>query len=186
MVADPPDSDVIRGLACGDTRAFDCVYERLRAPLYGFLMRLSGRAELAEDLLQETWERLARSAAELPAETELRPWLFTVARNLYRSHRRWTLLDLDRLRELGWLPQQVSASPLEALAASVTERALEQAIAKLPVEQREVLLLCSVSGFEPTQAAAMLGLSAEATRKRLERARAKLRESLELSEKAYR
>jgi RNA polymerase sigma-70 factor (ECF subfamily) len=183
MVAAPPDSDLIRGLARGDTGAFDRVYERLRAPLYGFLLRLSGRVDLAEDLLQETWLRLARSAAELPAETQLRPWLFTVARNLYRSHRRWSLLDGDRLRELNWLPQQASVSPLEALAASVTECALERAIARLPVEQREVLLLCSISGFEPAQAAAMLGLSAEATRQRLARARAKLRESLELPEK---
>jgi RNA polymerase sigma factor (sigma-70 family) len=183
-VAQPPDSEVLQGLARGDTQAFDRVYTELRAPLYAFLVRLSGRAALAEDLLQETWLRLARSAAELPAETELRPWLFTVARNLYRSHRRWLLLDGDRLRELGWLPQPALPSPFESLAASATERALEHALLGLPLEQREVLLLCSISGFEPAQAAGTLGITPEAARQRLARARAKLRQSLELREKA--
>lgn len=177
-MANAPDAEIIHGLARGDTHAFDQAYERLRAPLYAFLVRLTGRVALAEDLLQETWLRLARSAATLPPETELRPWLFTVSRNLYRSHRRWSLLDLERLRRIGQLPEAAPASPFEALAASATERALEQALMRLPLEQREILLLCSVSGFEPTQAAAMLGITPEAARQRLARGRAKLRESL--------
>jgi RNA polymerase sigma factor (sigma-70 family) len=180
-----PDSEVIRGLARGDTRAFDQTYARLRAPLYAFLVRLSGRVELAEDLLQETWLRLARSAGELPAETPLRPWLFTVARNLYRSHRRWSLLDAERLRQLGLLPPTTLPSPFELLATTATQRTLEQALAGLPLEQREVLLLCSVSGFEPVEAAGILGITPEATRQRLARARARLRESLAPFEKVH-
>jgi DNA-directed RNA polymerase specialized sigma24 family protein len=80
-VAIAPDVEIIHALPRGDTHAFDQAYARLRAPLYAFLVRLTGRAALAEDLLQETWLRLARSAAALPLETELRPWLFTVSRN---------------------------------------------------------------------------------------------------------
>jgi RNA polymerase sigma factor (sigma-70 family) len=183
-VAEPPDSDIIRGLARGDTGAFDRVYVRLRAPLYSFLVRLSGRTELAEDLLQETWLRLARSAPDLPEGTALRPWLFTVARNLYWSHRRGAVIRLEHLRQLGSLPHAAPPSPFEALAASATERALEQALTLLPPEQRELILLCSVSGFEPAQAAAMLGITPEAARQRLARARARLRQSLEPCEKA--
>jgi len=183
-VAEPLDREVIQGLARGETRAFDTVYAKLRAPLYAFLVRLSGRTELAEDLLQETWLRLARCAHQLPMETELRPWLFTVARNLYRSHRRWLLLDTDRLKRLGWLPQDSLPSPFEALAASATERRLEGALLGLSVDHREVLLLCSVSGFEPVEAADILGISAVSARQRLARARAKLRQVLEPCEKA--
>jgi len=179
-LVEPPDADLLRGLASGDTQAFDRVYAQLRAPLYAFLVRLSGRAELAEDLLQETWLRLARAAPELPEGTRLRPWLFTVARNLFRSHRRWRLLDADRLRQLGWLPRTAPASPFEALAASTMQRALERALSQLPVEQREVLLLCGCSGLEPAQVATLLGITPEATRQRLARARARLRQSLEL------
>jgi len=182
-VAPSPDAEIIAALVRGETRAFDDVYARLRAPVFAFLVRLTGRVALAEDLMQETWLRLARLAPELPPHTELRPWLFTVARNLYLSHRRWAVLDTDRLRELGLLPTPAVPSPFETLAADNTERALERAIARLPLEQREVLLLCGVSGFDPAQAARMLGVTPEAARQRLARARAKLRESLAVLEK---
>lgn len=184
-LVEPSDPDLLRGLASGSSQAFDRVYARLRAPLYAFLVRLSGRTELAEDLLQETWLRLARSAPELPEDTPLRPWLFTVARNLYRSHRRWRLLDADRLRQLGWLPEDTQPSAFELLAADTVQRTLERALAQLPLEQREVLLLCSSSGLEPAQVAALLGITPEATRQRLARARARLRQSLALLEKAH-
>lgn len=183
-MAGPPDDEILRGLGRGDARVFDAVYASLRAPLYAFLVRLSGQVSLAEDLLQETWLRLARSAPDLPAGTQLRPWLFTVARNLYRSHRRWSLLDGERLRQFHLVPATDSPSPFEALASSQTERALERAIVRLPLEMREVLLLCAVSGFEPVQAASVLGITPEATRQRLSRARARLRELLALDEKA--
>ncbi|MEO8183952.1 MAG: RNA polymerase sigma factor [Deltaproteobacteria bacterium] len=130
-------------------------------------------------MLQETWLRLARSAAQLPPDTELRPWLFTVARNLYCSHRRWLLLDRERLQQLGWLPAAALPSPFEGAAANAMERAVEAALLCLSLEHREVLLLCSVSGFEPAQAAAILGISDVAARQRLARARAKLREHLD-------
>lgn len=185
-MAHSPDAEIIAALARGETRAFDEAYARLRAPVYAFLVRLTGRVALAEDLMQETWLRLARAAPELPPHTELRPWLFTVARNLYRSHRRWAAIDTDRLRELGLLPTPAAPSPFEALAADGTERALEGAIARLPLEQREVLLLCSVSGFDPAQAARMLGVTPEAARQRLARARARLRETLAALEKVMR
>jgi RNA polymerase sigma factor (sigma-70 family) len=179
---EPPDRDVIQGLAQGDPRAFDLAYARLRPPLYSFLLRLSGRPALAEDLLQETWLRLARTATELPPETQLRPWLFTVARNLYRSHRRWSLLDAERLRELGLLPRAAPPCPFEAVAALATERALEQAVAGLPLDHREALLLCVAHGFSPMDAAPILGISPEAVRQRLARARVRLRQELETRE----
>jgi RNA polymerase sigma-70 factor (ECF subfamily) len=174
------DPELLRGLAAGEPQAFDRVYAALRAPLYSFLVRLSGRAELAEDLLQEAWLRLARAAPQLSADTQLRPWLFTVARNLYRSHRRWRLLDSERLRQLGWLPEPARPSPFELLAADAAQRALEHALSRLPLEQREVVLLCSGSGLSPAQVATLLGITPEATRQRLARARAKMRQSLEL------
>jgi RNA polymerase sigma-70 factor (ECF subfamily) len=84
---------------------------------------------------------------------------------------------------MGLLPPPTLPTPFELLAATATQRTLEQALAGLPLEQREVLLLCSLSGFEPAEAAGVLGITAEATRQRLARARARLRESLALREK---
>jgi RNA polymerase sigma-70 factor (ECF subfamily) len=173
---------IVAGLARGDPRAFDAVYDSQRAPLYAFLVRLTGSAPLAEDLLQETWLRLARHSRALPPSTELRPWLFTVARNLYRSHRRWALLDRERLRELGLFPSPSAPGPFDVAAEGEARRELEAAVAALPLDQREVLLLCSVYGFEPVEAAAILGISPEAARQRLSRARARIRSRLRAHE----
>ncbi|MBW2465255.1 MAG: sigma-70 family RNA polymerase sigma factor, partial [Deltaproteobacteria bacterium] len=94
------DTRLVAALRRGDREAFDAIYDRYRPRVFAFLGRLSGDRVLAEDLLQETFVRLARRAPDLDAATRLRPWLFTVARNLFLDHRRWVILDFDRLRDL--------------------------------------------------------------------------------------
>lgn len=184
VVDEASDEELVAGLRTAEPRAFDLIYARHRAPLFAFLVRLTGRRWLAEDLLQETWLRLARSATELPADTRLRPWLFTVARNLFISHRRWAILDADRLRELGLWPGKKSEAetPLERAAVSEAQRLLETALARLTLEHREVLLLCAVEQLEPSEAAQVLNIKPEALRQRLSRARGILKKELEKNE----
>jgi RNA polymerase sigma-70 factor (ECF subfamily) len=129
---------------------------------------------LAEDLLQETWMRLAQHVPTLKEDTALGAWLFTVASNLARSQRRWQLVDLQRLQHLLFRPRGAPVTPLEAMAASEEQRALERALAALSTSDRELLLLVGVESFTPSQAAAVLGLRPDAVRQRLLRARARL------------
>jgi RNA polymerase sigma-70 factor (ECF subfamily) len=180
-VVESSDEELVARLRAAEASAFDLVYARYRAPLFAFLLRLCGRRWLAEDLLQETWLRLARSATDLPADTRIRPWLYTVARNLFISYRRWAILDADRLRELGLWPGGGSetATPFEHFAGSETQRRLERALARLPLEHREVLLLVAVEQLEPVDAARVLGIKPEALRQRLSRARGILKKELE-------
>jgi RNA polymerase sigma-70 factor (ECF subfamily) len=77
----------------GDPDAFDAVHDAFNTRLFNFLARLSRRREVAEDLLEETWLRLVARAAQLRPDTQLGPWLFTVARNLYVSYRRSRMLE---------------------------------------------------------------------------------------------
>jgi RNA polymerase sigma-70 factor (ECF subfamily) len=74
-------------------------------------------------------------------------------------------------------------SPFEALAATEAERALERALATLPLAQREVLLLVAVENMSPAEVATMLGATPETVRQRLSRARAMLAEALEPSQR---
>jgi RNA polymerase sigma-70 factor (ECF subfamily) len=159
-----------------DATAFDEVYRRYTPVLFAFLARLAGRPAVAEELLQETWLRLATHARTLAPDTNLRAWLFTVARNLHRSHRRRARLDLDLLRFWRWASREQPAppSPHDMAVLSEAERRLEAALAALPLAQREILLLVSVEGFSPSQAAEILRLRPEAARQRLRRARAAL------------
>src|SRR5215470_14596679 len=64
----------------GDPDAFDVVYAAFNTPLLTFLLRLTRRRDVAEDLLEETWLRLVKHAQRLRVDTRLGPWLFTVAR----------------------------------------------------------------------------------------------------------
>jgi len=179
-VRDPTEGPIVLGLQRGDRTAFDAAYARYRRRLYAFLVRLSGKPEIAEDLFQETWLKLARSAHRLADDTDLGAWLFTVARNAWVSHRRWTALDVGRLIALGEesRPRSHPAQPgvdLDARTDAARRLAeLETAVAELSPKLREAILLVGIEGFEPDRAAAILGIRPDALRQRLARARAQL------------
>ena len=95
------DAEILAGLRRGEPAALGRAYAKYRARVYGFLLRLSGRRDVADDLLHDTWIKLARAAPGLREDTVLLSWLFTVARNEFMNYRRWSLLDLTRLFALG-------------------------------------------------------------------------------------
>jgi RNA polymerase sigma factor (sigma-70 family) len=181
---DVDEAQLVARLRRGDPGALAEVYARYHARIWSFLRRLSGRRHLAEDLFQETWLAVARGADKLRDETDLRAWLFTVARNRHRSYRRWAVLDLARLLDLGREPSLHTLAPdQEAEARAAAERA-EAAFARLSAVHREVLLLVVGEGLDAARAGTILGLSPEAVRQRLRRARAELATAVEEAETA--
>ena len=177
----PSDSSLVSRLQAGDAAAFDEVHGQLNARLFSFLLRLSRRRDVAEDLLEETWLRLVTHAKRLRPDTRLAPWLFTVARNLYVSYQRSRMLEETHAASLiGLWPCGLSRpSPFEETATNEPERRVEAALAALPAAYREVLLLVGVEGLRPVDAAEVCGISPEALRQRLSRARALLTRHLE-------
>lgn len=173
------DEGLVHRLVAGDGAAFDEIYRRYHARLYAFVVRLGGRRHGVDDILQETWLRLARHATRLRPDTRLGAWLFTVARNLVLGRHRWQSLDDERLAGLAHLPRGESPTPFELSAASETERGLERALMALPVKYREVLLLVAIEGLSPQEAAPIVALTPEATRQRLARARAMVQTLME-------
>ncbi len=168
-------------LRAGDPDAFDAVYAAFNTRLFTFLLRLSRRRDVAEDLLDESWMRLVRHAPRLRSDTRLGPWLYTVARNLHISYVRSRMTEDTAVAGLMSLwPFSVDhTSPFEATAANELERRLERAIASLPVAAREVLLLVGVAGLDPADAADVCGVTPETLRQRLHRAREALARALE-------
>lgn len=164
----------------GDSDAFDAVHDAFNTRLFNFLARLSRRREVAEDLLEETWLRLVARASQLRPDTQLGPWLFTVARNLYVSYRRSRMLeDSHAVGLIGLWPSGSSQpSPFEVASASETGRRIEAALGALPLAHREALLLVVVEGLRPAEAAAVCGITPEAMRQRLSRGRAALAAAL--------
>lgn len=182
---DAEDAKLVAGLIRREPWAFTAAYEAYKGRIYTFLMRLCGRRELADDLFQDTFLQLARHAGQLRPDTELGAFLFTVARNRYRSHRRTSLFRRLRLQlmMLGGAdrlaPASVPETPFEHAVQGDLSRRLEQAIHQLADAQREVLLLVGVEGMDQDRAARVLGLSSAALRQRLSRARAEVQAFLD-------
>ncbi len=174
------DRELVALLKRCDTKAFDEVFERYRARLYSFLVRLSGSRDVAEDLLQETWIRLATRVSSLREDEKLAPWLFTVARNLYCSHRRSKRLAIRSIFEFSRraADREPIDSPFDILAQDEHEKLIENAVVALPPRYREALLLVSVEGLTPSEAAVVCHLDPATLRKRLSRARAVIVETL--------
>jgi RNA polymerase sigma-70 factor (ECF subfamily) len=175
MMAAASDAALVDRLRRGERAAFRELYARFAQASFGFLLRLCGRRDAAEDLNQDVWLSIARHAARLAPDTDLPAWIFTVARNRFLSSRRRADVvvpapepaDLD-LRAAAPVPTDDPAC-----------RDLERALAALPDVHREMLLLVGVEGLEVAQAAAVLSIRPDAARQRLARARAALAEALE-------
>lgn len=172
---------LVARLRAGKVEGFDAVFEHFNTPLFNFLMRLSRRRDVAEDLLEETWLRLVARAPALREDTRLGPWLFTVARNLYASFCRSRLVEDSHVASLIglWPSGTPRPSPFESTAASESERRIEAGLAALPLMYREALLLVGVQGLTITEACEVCGVSAEAMRQRVSRARALLARRLD-------
>jgi RNA polymerase sigma-70 factor (ECF subfamily) len=156
-----------------DPRGFDLAYATYAARVRGFLLRLSSRREVADDLLQHTFLRLAERGPELRADSDLRAWLFTVARNAYYGQTRAFGADADDVALEGL------ASPGEDVEARLLLGDVERALAALRVEDRELLLLVGVEGMEPAEVARLLNVEGDTLRQRLARARSRLLAELE-------
>jgi RNA polymerase sigma factor (sigma-70 family) len=163
-------------LRAGDAEAFDAVHAAFNGRLYNFLARLSNHRDVAEDLVEETWLRLVKHARRLRPDTRLGPWLFTVARHLHASYCRSRLVEDSHAPGLLclWPHGRPGPSPFEALEASETGQRVATALASLPLAYREALLLVAIEGLRCSEAAEICGVTAEAMRQRVGRARASL------------
>ena len=175
--------ELVSRLRAGDADAFDAVYAEYNTRLFGFLARLSRNRTTAEDLLEETWLRLVSYAERLREDSQLGAWLFTVARNLYVSYCRSRMLeDVHAPDLIGLWPSGCPSSPFEETAGHELGVRLDAALAELPLQYREALLLVAIEGLTPSEAAQVCGVSGEAMRQRLSRGRAMLAERLRRTE----
>ena len=167
----------------GDASAFDAVFDQYHARLFAFLARLSGSRDLAEDLVEDTWLALVRHASRLRADTRLGPWLFAVARNAYLSAYRARQVGARHADDLLGLWPVRRPSPFELTAARELRDRVQAALTALSPAEREALLLVSAGGLAPAEAAEACGVTPEAMRQRLARARASLARELARSER---
>lgn len=168
---DPTDEDLMEQVQAGNSRAFTALFERHRAPLYGFVLRMTREEAAAEDCFQDTFLSVHRARQTWSrAAGSFRSWLFRIAANAVHDHqRRLTRRPLLLTEEE--LPLPVRDFPEERLM-------LERALAQLPPHLREAFLLGAMHGLDHTELSEALDISPENARARLSRARTQLRQLL--------
>ena len=144
--------------------------------LRAFAISLSGNVDRADDLVQETLLRALANIDSFQRGTNMSAWLFTILRNLFRSEyrkRRREVEDTDGsyAETLKSHPEQHSRVEFEEFRA---------ALAKLPPDQREALLLVGASGFSYEEAAAICECAVGTIKSRVNRARTRLADLLSI------
>jgi RNA polymerase sigma-70 factor (ECF subfamily) len=145
---------------------------RLRA----FAVSLSGNVDRADDLVQETLVRALNSIDSFRPGTNLAAWLFTILRNHFRSEyrkRRREVEDVD-----GRYTEKLKSQPEQMGHIELAE--FRDALAKLPHDQREALVLVGASGFSYEEAAEICGCAVGTIKSRLNRARTRLGELMQI------
>ncbi len=143
--------------------------------LYITAKRLTGRADLAEDLVQETARKALEAIPKLKDERNTRAWLFRILLNGLRDHVRWKKL---------WTEVETDEEPpdLNAVSESVvvaTAEDVRRALSSLTPETRVLAILIDIEEFTIAEAAAMLQIPPGTAASRLSRARRELRDLLQ-------
>lgn len=174
-----PEDDValLRRAGSGDRDAFDRVVERHQAAVFRFIRTLGPDPVVSEDVLQETFLAAWRGARTFRADSPVRTWLFTIARNTTaRQYRRRVgepeRHDFTGLADLGVAAGWGTDADPEAIAIQQEQRAaVARALEALDPEDRRVLVLRDLEQLSGEEAADVLGLTLGALKSRLHRAR---------------
>lgn len=180
------DTGLMRRVQQGDEAAFGALMQRWERPLKAFVARLVLNRREAEEIAQETFVRVWQQRQKFRPQSEFRPWLFSIAVNLARNRLRWwrrrPTVSLEDWSEAAQ-PAAAGGKPTaltghENLEEAERAVAVREAVAALPAELREAIVLFEYEGLSHGEIAVVLRCTRKAVEARIYRAREKLRKSL--------
>ena len=189
-VALADEAELVEGLRAGDSAAFRRFVDSNSADVYNLALKLLGDEQEAEDVLQETFLSAFRAIDRFEGRSKLSTWLYRIAYNAslmhLRKRGRMTTFSLDqplgdeeqegesRTRHLvDW-----STVPDDQLLTAEAREEMDRAIAELPESLRSAFVLRDIQGLSGAEAAEVLGITVQAVKNRLHRARLRLRGEL--------
>jgi RNA polymerase sigma-70 factor (ECF subfamily) len=173
------DEALVAACAVGDAGALGALFDRHHEALCRFLARLSRDPSEIDDLVQQTFVEVWRSAARFRAGSAVRTWMFGIAANLVRHRARSEGRRKAALADLACAAPVPSRGPDDVAIRRELVARMQAALADLPVELREVFVLCEIEEVPGVEAARVLGLRAGTVWRRLHDARKALRAALE-------
>ena len=188
MAAPDSDEQLMLQYREGDLLAFRELYARHRLGLYRFIAWRSPRAEWVDEIVQDAWASLHHARTRYRPDASFRTYLYQIARNrlfdLLRQHQHVLAAELgagtdgrDLFDVLADAAQDV-ISPDAALEGKQRADSLHSALAALPGEQREAVVLQQFSGMSVDEIAQLSAVPVETVKSRLRYAMRKLRQNL--------
>ena len=179
----PTDEELVDAFQGGDLAAFDVLVYRWDRKIQAAIYRIMGTEEEARDICQEAFLRAYRALGSFKREARFSSWVYQIALNLCRDRMRRnrgrTIVSLDELEEAGNGLMQKGPTPLELVEAGDVSRAVASAVAALPAEQREVIVLKEYQDLTFVEIAEILGVPLSTVKTRLYRGLGQLRHRLE-------
>ena len=169
------DEALMKAYASGNMEAFEFLYDRHRGPLYRYILRQVNDAATANDLFQGSWEKIIKASGHYKSSVPFRAWLYRITHNHVMDYFR-------RLRPVSEMPvdeiEGDNSGPEKQLLDEFRDAGLRIAIAQLPVEQKDVLLLKLEAGLDLQTIADVTGVNRETAKSRLRYAVGKLKKPL--------
>jgi RNA polymerase sigma-70 factor, ECF subfamily len=180
----PSDEELVEAFQRGDSSAFDLLALRWERKIRGAIYRVIGSEDEARDLCQEAMLKAYRGLRSFKREARFSSWLYQIALNLCRDRirrrRGRTLVSLDEVDEASFpRNQEPPPSAHEIVEARDLARAVAAAVAALPEDQREVIVLKEYEGLTFLEIAEILGVPVSTAKTRLYRGLGQLRQRLE-------
>jgi RNA polymerase sigma-70 factor (ECF subfamily) len=175
---------LIERAAAGDRAAAEACIRAHQASLYAYLLRMSGRPEVAEDIVQEAFVRVLTNLNRFDPRFRFSTWLFTIAKRLYVNacERLKPVYDTDAVGVArGGTDTQRPA--IMAEQADNTHGAIQRALAVLPEDQREIVILFHQLDWPVAVIAQHMDMPVGTVKSHLHRGRRRMRDALETCER---
>ncbi|MFT3863056.1 MAG: sigma-70 family RNA polymerase sigma factor [Solirubrobacterales bacterium] len=168
------------GASLAEPRAFGVIFERHFGAILRYLRRRLDDQPAEEAAAQTFFVAFDERGRFDRERTDARPWLFGIATNIARRHRRGEIRELRAIAALGAAPSAAPEGSEAKLDAERMRGALARCLAELPAEEADVLYLLVWAELDQPEIAAALGIPLGTVKSRLSRARRRLAEALDL------
>ena len=171
---------LIRGALAGDGTSIEALVRAHQDSVFGFILRMSGRPDVAEDIVQEAFVRVIKNLHRFDMRFRFSTWLFTIAKRLYVNYRQKQSVAYDS--DIVAMQPDGAESPVQIMGseerADGLRKMVQVALSKLPEPQREIVLLYHQQEWPIAEIAMFMSMPEGTVKSHLHRARERMKRTI--------